>query len=77
MFQVFDNGVPADTAHCKVHHSWASSTFQTYEEALKYARMWIAPYGGSYDGSQGLDIELDKPCDYNGMGDIIEIRSVK
>ena len=76
MFQVFDSGHPADCHHCKVHSSWNNSKFNTFEEALKYARMWGAPYVGAYDGSSGVELKLGVPWDYSGYGDTIEIREV-
>lgn len=75
MFTVFDNGKPADCFHHKVHPSWKQSTFNTFEEALEYARKWLAPMGGSYDGKEGVVLEVNTPYDYSGCGDLIEIRS--
>ena len=74
MFQVFDGGKPADCHHHKVHSSWDNSIFPTFDEALCYARKWGAPYCGSYDGSEGIQLEVNVPYDYSGYGDMIEIR---
>lgn len=76
MFHVFENGIPCNATCTKVHESWNNNIFPTYEEALVYARKWIAPYGGSYDGLVGIGIPLNVPQDYSGMGTYIEIREI-
>ena len=79
MFQVFDGGKPADetTVPRLKGLGWENSKFETFEEAQKYARMWCAPYGSSYDGMNGFVLKLNEPYDYSGCGDTIEIREVK
>lgn len=77
MFQVFDNNKPADTTgfpSLTKGNGWDNSVFPTYEEARKYAWMWLGPYGGSYDGESGYDLKVNTPWDYSGYGDMIEIR---
>ena len=69
MYQVFDNGKPADCLHCKVHESWNKSAYDTFEEALEYANKWLGMYGG-------VVLKLNTPWDYSGYGDMIEIREV-
>ena len=47
-FSVYDNGKPAKYPECKVNYSWDNNTFNTFEEAQKYARMWLGEgCGGS------------------------------
>ena len=70
MYQVLDNGKPADCFHCNVHESWNKSTYSTFEEALEYARDWLGRYG------IGVVLKPNTPWDYSGYGDIIEIREV-
>lgn len=77
MFKVYDNGKEANCFGYKVHESWDAKGFETFEAALIYARKWIAPYGGSYDGTDGVILQLNKPYDYSGYGDFIEIREEK
>ncbi len=79
MYQVLENDKPADCKHCKVHDSWHTSKFATFEEALKYARKWLGQFGGSSDDSysNGIILEVNKPYLYSGYGDSIEIRETK
>ncbi len=69
--QVFDNGKPADCMHCNVHGSWDKSSYPTFAEAKAYAIRWLGPY------SNAIEFEWDgSPIDYDGCGDMIEIRTV-
>jgi len=74
VFSVYDNGRPAKYPDSKVDPSWNNNTFDTFEEALEYAHMWLGPFGGSWDGMDGVVLELNVPWDYSGYGDVIEIR---
>jgi hypothetical protein len=71
MFQVFDCGKPADCLHCNVHKSWSKSIYETFDEAKEYAYKWLGAFsvsvGSNWDG---------RPVDYDGYGDMIEIRNV-
>jgi len=70
MFAVFENNRPAkyvDGPEC-----WRDNEFATQEEANKYAHHWLD------DWAKGIPatMELGKKYDYNGYGDIIEIREI-
>ena len=75
-YQVLDNDKPADCFNHKVDKSWNTNVFDTFDEALEYARAWLAPYGGSYDGKSGIVLKVNEPYDYSGYGDMIEIRGL-
>lgn len=73
MYQVFNNDEPVDSAHFGVASGigWDSSMFNTFNEAVEYARLWLGPlYGNSAD-----DIKLNKVVVYNDC-DTIEIRQI-
>lgn len=76
MFQLFDGDKPAQYPEHDVHPSWTNSKFSTFDEAKEYAWKWLGPYGGSYDGTYGVDLQLGVKYDYSGMGTYIEIREV-
>jgi hypothetical protein len=77
-YQVLDNGRPADCHHQKVDKSWNRSMFDSYREALTYARKWLGDaWGGSNDGTTGVVLKVDTSWEYSGYGDHIEIRRVK
>jgi hypothetical protein len=71
MFQVLDNGKPADCFHCGVHESWNKSSYPTLKEAKFYALRWLGDFcyciKPDWNGS---------PVNYDGYGDMIEIREV-
>ncbi len=51
MFQVFDGTKPADSKSCNMASDlgWDNSKFQTWEEAVTYADLWLGIYGpGKY-----------------------------
>lgn len=59
MFQVFDGEKPADSRSCNMKEGlgWDNSKFQTWEEAVTYANLWLGMYGpGKY--------EVNKPYYY-------------
>lgn len=75
-YQVFENDKPADSKgfpclviipgrHC--------SKFRTFEEALVYLRVWV---GLIYEGAIPALLEVGQKIDYNGYGDVVEIRVV-
>ena len=72
MFQVFDNGKPADCDHCAVSKSWACSKFDTFEQALEYANSWLG-----YGLASGVVLKLNEEWDYSGAGDTICIKAVQ
>lgn len=39
-YQVLDNSMPADCFNHKVDDSWEQSTFDSFDDALCYARKW-------------------------------------
>ena len=79
MFQVFDNGNPADHRFNKtVSTIWGPSHFDSFNAALIYARQWLWPYGGEdASGLTGIVLHPNTPYDYSGYGDFIEIREVE
>ena len=67
-FVVYDNNKFAKYPECNVHPSWSQCSYDTFEEALDYARRWLGMYGG------GVVLKVNEPWDYSGYGDTIEIR---
>lgn len=70
MFVVLENNKPAmypDGPEC-----WRENEFPTQEEANEYAHHWLE------DWAKGIPaiLELGTRYDYNGYGDIIEIREI-
>lgn len=92
-YQVLENGRSADWKLCeksivrfskskkkvsnKFKKKWATSIFNSFEEALLYARKWLGAYGGSDDGRSGIELKLNESWDYSGYGSMIEIREIK
>ena len=70
MYQVFDNEKLADCISHKVDLTWKNSSFKTLKEARAYARNWLGLW------APGILLKVNKPFDYSGYGDIIEIRKV-
>lgn len=71
-YQVFDNNKPADCHNHKVHKSWNNSIFDSFEDAVKYARHWL---GNQFDC---ISDDWDgKELEYSGCGDKIEIKEIK
>lgn len=68
MFQVLDNGKPAEMERSIL---WGDSIFQYFEQAYRYAKRWIGP--GTEDC---VPNRPDKKADYSGHGDTIEIKSL-
>jgi hypothetical protein len=54
VFQVFEDGKPADCFHHYVDKSWNKSSFATFEEAVDYANNWLGI-------SEPISFELDIP----------------
>lgn len=80
-YRVLDNGKPANRhlfPNVRFYGSdWDTSDFSTWEEALKYARQWCTPYGGSFDGEEGFILTPEEPeYDYSGYGDTVSISEV-
>ena len=50
---------------------WSNHVFPTFEEAVQYARDWLGAYGDY------AKLELDIPFNYNGYGDMIEIKEIE
>lgn len=77
MFQVIDCGKVCgyDEFPGLKDKGWSKDgKFETFEEALIYARKWCASYGSSYDGLEGFTLtEENNQYDYSGDGDLIEI----
>ncbi len=74
MFQVFDNGKPADSNGFPylANLGWENSRFYTLEDARDYAHKWLGM------GIYGMfEIGVNFPYDYSGYGDTIEIRQIE
>ena len=66
MFAVYDNNKPAII---EMRNNWKKYKYDTFDEAVIYAADWLGEWDcipKDWDGS---------PLDYNGMGDLIEIRN--
>lgn len=72
MFQVFDNGKPAQYPDHKVHESWTRSAFTSFQEARDYAMRWLGEWAPLDEDC----IELGIPFDYSGLGDIVLVREI-
>ena len=74
-FEVFDGGRAAKYPDCNVDPSWNSNVFDLLTDAIKYADNWLGPM------SPGIKVLSEKavniPYDYDGYGDIIEIKAVE
>lgn len=68
MFVVYDNNKKAKCPEHNVNSSWNECSYDTFKEALDYARHWLGVYG------EGVVLKPNKPWDYSGYGDMIEIR---
>ena len=70
MYKVFEDGKPAQYPDFDVHPSWDCCEFETFEDAVAYARHWLGP------SAEGAIFNLNEPWDY-GYGSTIEIREIK
>ena len=63
----------------KFKKKWATSIFNSFEEALCYVRKWLGIYGfwGNDDGTSGVELKLNEHWNYSGYGDFIEIKEIK
>lgn len=68
MFQVLDNGKPAEMRNSDM---WGDSIFQHFHQAQTYVRRWL---GSSF--YHCVPQRPDQKIDYSGYGDIIEIKSL-
>lgn len=73
-YQVFENDKPADNKRFSYLKGldWNNSSFDTFEEALKYAKSWL----GDFD-SIPPNFAPNQKYDYSGYGDTIEICMVE
>lgn len=71
MYQVFDNGRPADKTGFPllIGKGWDTSSFPALQEAQEYALNWL-----NLPQNCGLELQVDAPYDYSGYGDILEIK---
>ena len=67
MYTVYDNDKKAQYPDCNVHPSWNNASFNCFKDAEYYANEWIHL-------SEYIFLTLNQPYDYNGYGDLIEIR---
>lgn len=67
-YNVYDNGKPANSTSFKslAGNGWDNSSFDTFVEAQAYANKWL--------GIFAMLLTVNVPVDYNGCGDMIEIR---
>lgn len=68
MFEVRENGRPADSKNFDVHPSWNNARFQSLDEAQAYAEKWL----GKLYWPGAVLIGLGQKYVYNGT-DYIEI----
>ena len=71
MFTVYDSGKSANNKGFPQlkNKGWVQNSFSTLNEAIDYARNWLGEYAAI------CPTEPNKPVDYSGYGDMIEIRS--
>jgi hypothetical protein len=70
-FAVFDNGQPASKVGYPQCGSWGNHVFPTLLEAHDYAIKWLGDFG------IGVTLQINTPYDYDGYGDLIEIRKTE
>ena len=70
MFTVYDNNKPANQKGFPMLRGkgWVQNSFSTLNEAVDYAREWLGEY------ALIAPTEPNKPINYSGYGDMIEIR---
>ncbi len=71
-YSVYDNGRPCSGLGFPglEKEGWKNHSHPSYKEALEYARRWL-----DFQGDAGsLDISLNEMVEYNGYGDVIQIR---
>lgn len=73
-YAVFDNNKPASKIGFPLLLSdcWNSNEFETFAEALVYAKNWVDGFGDTLPP----DFAPDTKYDYDGHGDTIEIRTL-
>lgn len=73
MFQVFENDKPCDKTGFTWAKTWETSKFNTFQEALQYAKKWLGAFG------ENVDLYLttpNVPYNYSGYGDMIVIKEI-
>jgi hypothetical protein len=73
-YQVLESGKPCDCRNYEVHPSWNQSIYDTFDDAMQYAKEWFWPFLGQQDST--FILELNKPYDYDGCGSTAEIREI-
>jgi len=69
LFQVFQNGKPADCfGYPEMDKSWNNSTFQTKREAEIYAFHWAYPYSNEECEKNAPEMEIGKEYEYSMIG---------
>lgn len=65
MYSVYENNNAAVLENS--YDCWKNNHFNSFSEALTYARKWLGPlFGGSEDGSFGVELILNIPyCFYH------------
>lgn len=69
-YHVFYGNRPAK--YSNINSSWKNNVFDNFEDAEEYAQNWL----GSFDPGKNI-LKPNIPYDYDGYGDMIEIRTVK
>ena len=69
MFQVFQNGKPADCfGYPEMHKSWNKSKFETKHEAEVYAIHWAYPFSEEECRNNAFSMEIGKDYDFSMLG---------
>jgi hypothetical protein len=71
MYTVYDCGKKAQYPDTDVHPNWNNASFENLEDAVAYAEDWL---GMSAIGCRIPKDILLKGYDYDGYGDIIQIK---
>jgi hypothetical protein len=71
-YGVFENGKPCSEEGFPELEGlgWDNHIFDTFKEAYDYTCNWLGPY------ALGAKFAPNDPLDYNGYGDVIEIRTL-
>lgn len=74
MFTVYENGIPAIGANFGIKaECWQNATFETFEEAVRYASEWLGNWSPSLSYLR-VALANEAEYDYSGYGDTIQIK---
>lgn len=74
MYQVLNNGRPADCNEFNVLSSLNQSIYINFDDAKRYAMKWV--HEEDYDNVDWNNLKPNVPVDYDGCGDTLEIRNL-